>query len=433
MPAQHNVRQIALQAALLADSGLHVQAALERCASSLPQRERHFCGDLVCGYLRQRPRLEFILGIFLKKPQKLPRPMLLIMAMALYSLLFQNAVPAYAAIDEAVRLVKKTFGSPLGRVANGALRAMARELDALSDPDWHMRMAADPWAGLALYWGMPLPIANLWRQSYGREQALMLMRRSAARPWTGIRPNPRFAGYPELVARLEKAAGSEKAGSRGFAFPPGQLPEFLQAGGKLHALGAFSFQAAGSMLVLERLGLTAWRESLWDCCAGHGGKSAALLEQNVPVLLASDINMRRLAALGADCRRLGLAAPAIFLADASRPPISLWPGDILADAPCSGLGVLARRPDIRGNFRFGELAKLADLQGKLLRSLQALLLPGRKLAYVTCTLNPAENQDNLQKLLAACPSMQLEAQWQTPHDHPWLEGMFGAVLSKKSC
>ena len=106
-------------------------------------------------------------------------------------------------------------------------------------------------------------------------------------------------------------------------------------------------------------------------------------------------------------------------------PSSAGRGGIIADVPCSGLGVLARRPDLRRRPRTA-LAEHADLQRAILKALAARLEPGAELAYITCTLHPLENEQAVDWLLAEDSGLERLVQWQTPHDHPWLEGMFAA-------
>ena len=103
---------------------------------------------------------------------------------------------------------------------------------------------------------------------------------------------------------------------------------------------------------------------------------------------------------------------------------------MLVDAPCSGLGVLARRPDIRRRPQ-QQAVDHELLQHKILERLVGLLQPGCELAYITCTLRVQENEKQIERLMRDHSGLQLYKQWQTPNDHPWLEGMFGAVLRKE--
>ena len=227
----------------------------------------------------------------------------------------------------------------------------------------------------------------------------------------------------------------QAVGRWGVAFAPGQTPAAVQgeALARLLEQGALSQQAAASQEVMAALGLEDWLGRgwpVWDACAGYGGKSVQLLEQGGDVRLCTDRSFSRLRQVPGHCRRLGLALPHLALADASRPPVARWQGGIIADVPCSGLGVLARRPDLRRR-PWTALAEHADLQRAILKALAARLEPGAELAYITCTLHPLENEQAVDWLLAEDSGLERLVQWQTPHDHPWLEGMFAARLRRR--
>lgn len=526
-----NGRTAALRALLLTDQGQSAQQALasvldaraehkrefsakdkaEAQAAGLSAHDRALCTELVYGCLRTEIRLDFILATVLRRPQDLPRPMRLILAIAVYGLMFQDKVPAHAVIHEAVDQVRRLFGQGLSRVANGALRSLQR---TGQQPLQQAFYAAGNKGGKAqapdtdnqnfsaqcIFYSAPLWIGNMWRDAYGEQAALALLRRSFERPYSALRIN---AGHPrarelydalarnaesfaaenaefsaagkDLAAReaysadcmsganaderqgyfgkVAEAAGSHvepgvvpgaespvllpggsfscpvRIGQWGLAFAAGQMPREVLGFDLRHwqSQGALSWQSAGSQVALLELGLDAWREPVWDACAGHGGKSMALMEWGVPVSLCTDRSIGRLRGLPAQCAALKLPQPAICIADATQPPVRQWRGHILVDAPCSGLGVLARRPDIRRREP-QHLAELEVLQRAMLCRLAAMLQPGRELAYITCTLNPSENEKAVQYLTEKNNKIKVVRQWQTNHTHAWLEGMYGALL-----
>ena len=439
-----DARDIAVRALTHMDEGMPVQAAVDSvlAQSSLAPRERRLVAELVYGCARERIRCDAILGRLLRKPAGLPRPMRHCLAIAVHSLLFQSRIPAHAAISEAVRQVDRLYGQRLGRVANGVLRSLQRLGDAPLDVAWYEDPGNAPglraWHAACRFWSLPDSIADLWRDAYGEEAALALMRRSFARPWTGIRIN---ALHPEAQALREALEASVPESERtsigpwGMAFAPGSLPE--KALGEplahLREQGLLDFQSAGSQAVLLELGLSQWRKPVWDACAGVGGKSLALLEAGVPVRLATDLSAKRLELLVCTLARRDLSRTVVARADASRPPLRRWQGHILVDAPCSGLGVLARRPDIRfpGRRDAAAFCGFAQVQQRILAALAERLAQGCELAYLTCTLNPQENEAVVERMLAQDRALELVRSWTTPHAHPWLEGMFGAVLRRR--
>lgn len=439
-----DARDRAVQALLLMDGGMPVQIAVDivLAASALAARDRRLVAELVYGCARERIRCDHILGRLLRKPGRLPRPMLHSLAIAVHSLLFQSRVPAHAAISECVAQVGRLYGVKLSRVANGVLRSLQRLGDAPWDMAWYEdardAQAQRAWRAACRFWSLPADIADLWRRAWGGKAALALMRRSFQRPWTGVRINGQHPEARALREALEAAAPpGERAsfGPWGRAFAPGALPEEAlgQPLARLRELGRLDFQSAGSQAVLQELGLATWGEPVWDACAGIGGKSLALAEAGVPVRLCTDVSASRLSRLASALAGRGPTRASVAQADATQPPLRSWDGHILVDAPCSGLGVLARRPDIRFPGRRGKEAmrSYARTQGRILAALAARLLPARELAYLTCTLNPAENEAAVEGLLARDHGLELIRTWTTPPGHPWLEGMYGAVLRRR--
>ncbi|MDE5831505.1 MAG: hypothetical protein K2H64_00695, partial [Desulfovibrio sp.] len=222
-------RQIALKAVSLVNSGVAIQAALDGvlAAGGLSPRDRHFCSDLVYGYFRNKIRLDFILDKFLKNPSKTSRIARSILGLGLYSLLFQDSTPAWAAIDEAVKLAKKKLDVGGAKVVNGVLRNISRSLDDIREPEWHEKNSPDKWSGLAVFYSIPPGLAVLWRRVYGEEAALNLMRVSSARPWTGIRLNsasPLFAALKKDLDGLVAAGLGRNLGDGGYAFAKAPAP-----------------------------------------------------------------------------------------------------------------------------------------------------------------------------------------------------------------
>lgn len=424
------------------DDGAPVQGAVDSVLARSPAaaRERRLVAELVYGCARERIRTDAILERLLRKPAGLPRPLRHILAIAIHSLLFQDGIPEHAAISEAVEQAKRFYGLRLARLANGVLRSLQRLGDAPREPAWYEDDRDAPverqWRAGCRFWSLPESIADLWRAAYGEEVALALMRRSFQRPWTGIRINALHPGAAALREALTAAVPEEERfalGPWGLALAPGALPDSVlgQTLAQLRDAGLLAFQSAGSQVVLAELGLAEWREPVWDACAGVGGKSLALQEAGVPVRLATDTSLVRLSRLAVSARRWPRLMP--VLADAVQPPLRGWQGHILVDAPCSGLGVLARRPDIRFPGRRGReiLQAYPQTQARILASLASRLQSGRELAYLTCTLNPRENEDVVAALLESDTGLELVRTWTTPMSHPWLEGMYGALLRRR--
>lgn len=425
------VRQLALNTILKVEQGFPLQEILSASLShsSLNQKQKNLCSDLVYGFFRSRIKLEFILQQFLSKFHKLPESMQILLELAIYSFLFQDSANIYVIADKTVDRIKKLYGINLSRVANASLRAILRSGDEINQWEWFLcKCNGNYWKAMASYWAMPEEIINLWRDAYGDDAAYNLIKRSSNRPWTGLQINMHHseAEKIKMVFKQLTTQDVEFIGELGVAVAPGSLSKLDVNLTSWLQNGALKYQAAGSMLVLEKLNILEWQTPVWDCCAGAGGKSLTLLNAGINIKLVSDTSFKRLKTI-----KNNYSGDAV-LANAAMPPLKKWQGNIIADVPCSGLGVLARRPDLRHNFKQRQQQDYSLHQLAILNGIMSTIDAGGKIAYITCTLNPAENELLIKKFLNMHSNAILERQWQTPFNHPWLEGMFGAVIKKDS-
>ncbi len=427
-------RRDALSVLLALEKGGTTQALLDRVLRAAGGDRRHgaLCTELVYGFLRTERRLDAVLRQLLRRPEKLPREMFLALGMAAYALLFLDRVPAHATVDWTVRQVRARFGEGLARVANGTLRSLQRLGDGPATEEFYASRASDPLRRAALFYSVPDWMALLWDRVYGREACLHLLRRSFDQPHPCVRVNARHERAGALRAALLEHGG-EAVGAWGVAFAPGSSPDtVLDAPLECWMdAGVCSRQAAGSQSALSMLRPGEWSQPIWDACAGQGGKTLALLERGSQVALCSDVHGGRLRGLRDGARRLGLKAPPVIRAAADQPPLRRWAGTILLDVPCSGLGTLSRRPEIRRRRGPEDVRHLAALQARIAAAAWKILRPGGHLVYMTCTLHPEENERQVAALRRAHSDVQCLDMWQTPHEHPWMEGMYAALLRKQ--
>jgi 16S rRNA (cytosine967-C5)-methyltransferase len=384
----------------------------------------------------------------LRKAEKLPLEMLLCLDQALYSLAFLR-MPDRAAVHWAMEHVRHRFGQGLGKVANGALRSMQRELAAFLDRDGYAQDCGGEEAALACWFSMPLWIVRLWRQAYGPDKALVLLEASAASPPQGIRLNRARAGWEALRKALlrEHPEGTTAVGAAGLVFAP-PFPPALTG---LLTDGRASGQSGASYAALEYFRPSEWPQAVWDCCAGRGGKTLTLLEQGLPVALASDPSGHRLRALPREYARLGLnepPCPRILEGSATEAPATFSPlagagegaeaaplpehfGTILVDAPCSGLGTLGKRPEIRYRRNEADVARLAATQQAILDAVWPRLRPGGRLVYLTCTASPAENEEQATALLRRHPDASLVDSYDGGELASLGEYFYGALFVKE--
>jgi 16S rRNA (cytosine967-C5)-methyltransferase len=412
--------------------GQDVQAALDNALvdSTLDPRDRGLATELVYGYLRLCGRIDFILAQFLKNPSAVPLTVRRILGLASYEILYCAKVPVYASVDWAVSAVRKAGGKGLSGMANAVLRRVAADPAGFDDPDFFRRDRPSEEVYLSRAFSCPEWIVSLWLRACGPEDARRHLTAQAEPAPLGLRINCSRPGARELFDRLAALPGTLFADFPTVAVPTGT--DFAAAGLNLpEALGSglLSRQSAAAQAVLYQLGLTRWPEPIFDACAGRGGKTLLLAEAGKRVY-AADMHAARLSSLPREAARLGLPAIAAFRASATKMPLAARPGTILLDAPCSGLGVLSRRPDSKWRRAPEDLAGLVRLQGAMLEAAVHQLAPGGRLVYVTCTVNPAENEKAIDRLGSRRRELVLEAEAPAWPDPVLGETFYGAVLRK---
>lgn len=415
--------------------GAELQSALDGLlrASALPPRDAALATELCYGYLRGKLRCDFLVERHLQKPKGVPPALRILLGQCAYALASLERVPAYATVDWGAGAARKRFGTGLSRLTNAVLRRVAQDVDAdAREPEFYRLPRDTEIDFLSRLYSCPLWIVGRWQEAYGQETTLAWLQAQAEAPPVGLRLNPGHEEHDTLAARIEALPGCLQASPPGYALQAtSALPE-LEA---LERSGALSRQSLASFQALQQLGAldpddSGWPEPIWDACCGHGGKSCALLEAGKHVW-CSDRSRRRLRGLQRELVRLQLPAAPLFLADATQPPLQGRPRTILLDAPCSGLGVISRRPDAKWRRSEADVRELARLQARLLDAAADLLPLGGRLCYLTCTLMPEENEGQVARLLAARPEMQLIRQWHTPPDSLLREFFFGVVLEKQ--
>ncbi len=414
-------------------AGQDVQAALDIALSAVPDldpRDRGLATELVYGYLRLVGRIDWILSRFLKNPAAVPLPVRRVLGLAVYEILFCSKVPAYASVDWAVSAVRRLSGKGLAGMANAVLRRVAADPKALDDPGFYCPDRCEEVTYLSRYHSCPEWIVAMWLRDFGpTDTKLYLAAQTEAAP-LGLRVNRARPDARALFDALAALPGVRLADYPTIALPAGA--DLAAAGvdlGRDLAAGRLSRQSAGAQQILARLGMADWPEPVFDACAGRGGKTLFLAEAGKRVF-AGDMYASKLAGLRRETARLGLPAIPAFRASATRMPLASPPGTILLDAPCSGLGVLSRRPDAKWRRQPEDIAGLIRLQGAMLEAAYAALAPGGRIVYVTCTVNPAENEQVVDRLGHRHRNLILETEAPVAPDPALGEVFYGAVLRK---
>jgi len=405
------------------NTGRDAQAALDRVLTREPDlaaRDAALATELVYGTLRCKTRLEYILTRFLDRPEKLPPAAMTAMTVATYELFFLDRVPARASVNWGVDAVRSACRGGLGGLANAVLRKVA----ALAEsglPEHFFGPDQEP-ETLARAYACPLWIVELWLDEYGPEATDRLLKAQMQPPALGVAVRHDQDAAESQVQQLAREPGCLAVDGLGVAFAPGAASPLLS---RLLAERAVVRQSFAGRQALKALEPASWPDPVWDACAGRGGKTRLLLEWQKDVQ-ASDIHRGRIRALQKELP----GVPAQAGSALERPPFDRPARTILLDAPCSGLGTLARRPDIKWKRTEEDVDALVDLQARLLAKSWRLLAPGGQLAYLTCTLNPDENERQVHAFLADHPQATLRTEWTTPWKAPWGEFFYAALIIK---
>jgi 16S rRNA (cytosine967-C5)-methyltransferase len=399
--------------------------------------------ELVNGVMRWRRFLDAVLDQLLteNRLQDLTPWIRNILRMSLYQIQFLDKIPPAAATHQAVSLAKRFGHRGTAALVNAVLRTLVRS--GRVDPQYPP-LERDPAGHVGLRYSHPDWMVRRWLKRYGLSETIALCQANNRVPDLVVRVNHLKADQAQL---------RESLAQEGIEVAEGQLvPDFLHLGGggditRLEAFRKGWFQVQDESAGLAVLLLAPEPgELVLDLCSAPGGKTAHLAELmgDRGVILAVDRYGRRLRDLVSNCRRLGISSARPVVADGR----FLWvqPVDrVLVDAPCSGLGVLARRTDLRWRKREEDIFLLRELQLQLLESGADVLKPGGVMVYSTCTIEDEENEEVVAQLLSQRQDLILENAASLvppetvteagfvrtfPHRHG-LDGTFGARLRKK--
>ncbi|MDQ7791942.1 MAG: 16S rRNA (cytosine(967)-C(5))-methyltransferase RsmB [Clostridia bacterium] len=420
-------REIALHILKAVESdGAYANLALNKALEEYqPEKlDRAFTTELAYGTLRTLNTLDWIISRFLQKPLGAQSVWVRnILRTGAYQIFYMDRVPPAAACNEAVELTKK-FGTPGAvRFVNGVLRNIVRKKDELAFPDPEEDLVSH----ISLRYSHPTWMVERWLKEFGVEETVALCRANNNTPPNSIRTNTLRVSREELKAVLEQ---------EGLTVRPTRLaPEGLEITGFLSLRilqsfrkGLFQIQDESSMLVAHAVN-PAHGTRVVDACSAPGGKTTHLAQVmgNEGSVRALDLHPHKLDLVRDNCVRLGITCVEALLLDARDLPgdMSGWADYVLVDAPCSGLGVLRRRPDARWRKEPGQIAGLIKLQDEILQSAAQCVRPGGILVYSTCTITREENQNQVEHFLTRNPDFVLEDL------RPFLPGALGdAGLSR---
>ena len=379
--------------------------------SPLPERDRALLAAIAAGVTEKQVTLDYCIDSLCRTDEKPGARMRMILRIGVYQLLFLDRIPQHAAVAETVALGK----SPGERAfINGLLRTMARKLSAgsvsmkaatdapFSADEKNLSVAAriaavadlpkDPTARLGVLYAFPTEVVRLFEKNLG-DRAAEALSALAAQPPITVCINTLHLDVPRALARLRQAGiAAEKCpdAPRGILILQNIAYASIEA---VLGAGNFFVQDEASQLAVTALAPRAG-ETGADVCACPGSKSfhAALLMENCGQIFSSDLHESKLSLIRSGAEKLGVDILEISARDARdvRPELAGKCDFVICDVPCSGLGVLAKKPDIR--HRCAHLPeKLAPLGYEILCAAAKNLRPGGRLLYSTCTLTKLEN------------------------------------------
>jgi 16S rRNA (cytosine967-C5)-methyltransferase len=359
-----------------------------------------FVRELVYGVLENKILLDHIINYFVQTGiEKIKPSDLIILRMGLYQISYMDSVPEYAAVNESVNLAKKFSRGREGFI-NGVLRSYIKDPDVVKLPN----REDDEIKYLALKYSYEPWIIELWMDQYKSEFVEEMLIAGNQTPDLSVRVNTLKISREALVEKFEaKEISTEesKICNKGLKVKASRLIE-----GNFYNSGLFSIQDESSMMAVDILDPQPG-EFVIDVCAAPGGKSLAIAEkmENQGRVLAQDIYKRKLSIILSEAERLGLGIIDIRTWDATTADSALFEkaDRVLVDAPCSGLGVIRRKPEIKYKTKSSDIDSLPRKQADILEASSRYLKPGGTLLYCTCTINPYENQRVIMDFLRKNP------------------------------
>ncbi|WP_434750356.1 16S rRNA (cytosine(967)-C(5))-methyltransferase RsmB [Paenibacillus amylolyticus] len=376
--------------------------------------------ELVYGTIARQNTLDYYLERFVAKGTAKLQPWVRsLLRISAYQLIYLDRIPEHAVVSEAVNLAKKLGHQGISGMVNGVLRNMIRNKEQLHIPS-HLPAAER----ISLEHSHPLWMVERWIAQYGEETTEAICRANNEPPAVSVRVNTTMTTRNKLMEEMADTGAIVEAS---LLSPDGIL---VRSGGNMaltswYRDGFFSVQDESSMLVAEAVAPEEGQNVL-DCCAAPGGKTAHMAEKmrDRGHIVANDVHVHKRELILDQAERLGLSCIDAVTGDAldlnKRYEESSF-DRILLDAPCSGLGVIRRKPDVKWTKSASDIEDISILQRELLDGVAPLLKPGGILVYSTCTIEAAENEGMIADFLSRHPEYQAieSSTWSQPETENW--------------
>lgn len=384
-----NIRAIALEILLSIDRGEHSHQVLDQALTKyayLSKVDRAFLSRLVHGTLDYQIQLDYIIEHYSSVRKNKMKPVILnILRMAIYQIFYMDRIPDRAACDEAVKLTMKRGLRGLKGFVNGILRNIIREKETIVFPD------------LSTKYSMPDWIIELWKSQYDFDTIETMLKSYLVPREVSIRVNTSNISVEEVIKKLQKENIKVRIS------PLNQTVLEISGFDRLSEIeciahGECSVQDASSSLVVSLSGIKE-NDIVIDVCAAPGGKTIHAADQlhGLGEVIACDLSEKKVDILSDNVARSGFQNIQVMQKDALEfyAPWKEKADVVLADLPCSGLGIIGKKADIKMNTSLENCKNLAEIQKKILDNVCQYVKPGGRLVFSTCTIDVYENEDNV--------------------------------------
>lgn len=437
-----NTRQAAFVSLQKYENGgkyLNIEADTAICRNALEGADRALYTNIVYGTVERRITLEYLLAQLCDRPlAKIDRNVAIILRMSLYQLRYLDRVPAYAVLQEAGELTRRFAAQSAVGFVNAVLREYERRGAEIAMPS----PQADFERYLSVTYSYPAWFCALLVRCYGKRRAEAILK--------AFEKNPPLTLFPNLL-KTDRAGLLRALRAEGIACEETRYSPYgvrLSRHVPIDAItplaqGLCFVQDEASQLAALALG-AAPAQTILDSCACPGGKSfaLALLCGDKAKIISCDLHENKLSLVRRGAEKLGIASVEAQARDSGAfyPPFENAFDRVLCDVPCSGLGVLSKKPDIREK-KEEEIERLPAVQRRILENCARYVRPGGELVYSTCTVHPAENEEQIKAFLREHPEFSLQPfmlgqetvqgmQTLLPDRYAGMDGFFIAKLRK---
>ncbi|MDC3416442.1 16S rRNA (cytosine(967)-C(5))-methyltransferase RsmB [Aquibacillus salsiterrae] len=373
----------------------------------LSSRDEGLLTEMVYGTIQRKLTLAYFLDAFIQANKKIDPWVKWLLYMSFYQMVYLDKVPAHAIIHEAVEIAKHKGHKGVAGLVNGTLRNAQRSGFPSFDK------IKDPIERLSIETSHPLWLVNRWIDLYGMEITTKICHSNLRHKPISVRIQPLKINKQSAISLLEDEGYEVESSifsNQGLIIRQGNILK-----SSLFKNGMITIQDQSSMLVAEMLDLKQDMVVL-DACSAPGGKATHIAEkmENRGAVHAYDLHDKKAKLVSKKAKELDLNILKVGQADSRKLKDIHGPEEfdrILLDAPCSGLGVLRSKPDIKYHKKQEDIDSLAQIQGQLMESVSSLLKKGGKLVYSTCTIDKSENESIVQEFLVNHPNFKIDDQF----------------------